>query len=688
MSLSVISPKNTAKENEILQHIYDSIDSNESIIFNSGAGSGKTYALIKSLKYIIKNFERKLKEHNQKVICITYTNVATREVIERLGNSELVKVSTIHERIWELIKNYKKELVQIHKNRIVDEIAQLNSEVEEDQKYQTYRNLNEIQQTDFRMIMLEPNKKELFYENYNERSKEFKACFEDDMSGFPNMLKNVENFKRIVSTIYKLENYTKCLSGIELKEKGFTTVKYDATFNSDRLHWMRISHDTLLDYGLKIIQKYDLLKQIIIDQYPYIFIDEYQDTNEKVVQIVKQLFDHATKIKHSFFVGYFGDSAQNIYDEGVGKNIDVIHPNLKHINKEFNRRSTKEIINVINNIRNDDIKQKSIFEDCEGGSVKFYIGKKEDIKQFLEKYIDKWNIKLNNSLHCLVLTNKTVAEFSGFSNFYDCFSNTEKYSGINYQQLNTELLSDDLTKLGEIPVLFFKIINLRDKLKNPKTAVKEIINESIYEGMNILELRELIEILNRADGKSFSEYIKSISNIYSESSNLNYKKFVSMLFDLEKFSYEKFEENLISKLYPNLNEKKVHEACENINNLLNIGLSEYELWHHFILNKQCGEIIYHTYHGTKGLEFDNVILIMENAFGRSRNFFNTFFEHMTNDQYDDRSKPHIEQVRNLLYVSCSRAIKNLRVLYLDDVTQFSAGIEVIFGKVHQNPTLQ
>ena len=36
---------------------------------------------------------------------------------ERLGNSDLVKVSTIHERLWALIKDYQKELVKIHVER-------------------------------------------------------------------------------------------------------------------------------------------------------------------------------------------------------------------------------------------------------------------------------------------------------------------------------------------------------------------------------------------------------------------------------------------------------------------------------------------------------------------------------------------------------------------------------------------
>ncbi len=125
MCLSNISPINKEAEDKILSEIFKSIDNNKSIIFSSGAGAGKTYSLIESLKYIINKYGKILKEHNQKIICITYTNVATEEVKERLGNSGLVRISTIHERIWELINSHQKELVILHKEKLKSEIEKI-----------------------------------------------------------------------------------------------------------------------------------------------------------------------------------------------------------------------------------------------------------------------------------------------------------------------------------------------------------------------------------------------------------------------------------------------------------------------------------------------------------------------------------------------------------------------------------
>ncbi len=386
----------------VLREIFNSIKNNESFIFNAGAGSGKTFALIETLKYVIRNNERGLKKHNQKIICITYTNVATREIKERLGNTDLVLVSTIHERIWELIRFYQKELVEIHKEKLEVEIKNLNKKLNSDKGYERYQQLDDNKKETFKNIMIK--NKDLFYENYSIKAAHFKEIFESMLTDFPDMLKNVNHFRKTVSTIYKVENYRSCYKNIKLNRKEYKTIKYNSIYNSDLLHKMQISHDTLLDYGLKIIEKYDVLKQIIVDKYPLIFIDEYQDTDEKVVSIMCYLENYAKSIGHKSLIGYFGDTAQNIYDKGVGSKITEIHQDLNYISKEFNRRSTKEIIKVINKIRNDDIVQKSIYDDCEGGSVKFYKGNPGDVREFINKYTRRWHIHSKNQLHCLVLT--------------------------------------------------------------------------------------------------------------------------------------------------------------------------------------------------------------------------------------------------------------------------------------------
>ncbi|MGG0844502.1 Gabija anti-phage system protein GajB [Peribacillus simplex] len=682
MSLCIISPSNREKEKESLIEIYKSIDKSENIIFNSGAGAGKTYALIESLKYVIRNYEKELKKHNQQIICITYTNVATREVKERLGNTDLVLVSTIHERIWGLIKDYKKELVEIHKEKLKEEILYLKQNLKIGKEYEKYQELDDVKKENFNKIMVE--NKDLFFRNYSVKAADLKKVFQSLLDNFPEMLKNVSYFRKTVNTIYKLDNYSKSYEKINLNKKGYKCVEYNSNYNSDQLHKMQISHDTLLEYGLEIIKKYDLLKQIIIDKYPFVFIDEYQDTDENIVLVMRYLEDYAKKIGHKCFIGYFGDTAQNIYDGGVGSKITDIHLGLKPINKEFNRRSTKEVIEVINEIRNDNIKQKSIYDDCEGGSVKFYKGTSVDVKDLIDKYIHEWEVTSKNQLHCLVLTNKMVAEYSGFKNIFEAFTQTDKYKGINYNQLNTELLSNDLSKLGEIPKLLFNIVRLHYSLVNNKTPVIDISpKESLFDDMNIEGLRKLINTLKQNKGKTLDEYIKSISTFYSKVNDEKYKKIMDWVFGFENITCELFKNQLIEKLFNNISDDDIDLANATVQKLLEIDIDEYELWYKFIMDKQEEKVIYHTYHGTKGREFDNVLIIMENAFGRNRDYFNFFFEKfMDSNALDGKDKQKFEKIQNLLYVSCSRAIKNLRVLYIDDTTNFESGIKEIFGHIY------
>ena len=692
MSLTTITADSISEENDILNDIYKAIHNYDNLLFNAGAGSGKTYALIESLKYIINNHGVKLKNNNQKVVCITYTNVAVDEIKERLGNSEVVDVSTIHEKLWSFIKQHQKELLIVHSNKLTVEVAKLKKNLNENQddkiepKYREYRALSPELQVSFKDYIL--GNKDIFYRNYGRGAKEFRAAFNDGLNHYKNIIKSVDKFKKVVSTIYKIENYKYCLEKIHEKDVDYKSVRYDSKFNSDILHKMLFSHDTLLEYSLEMVKKYDLLKQIIVDCHPYFLIDEYQDTNQNVIEIMQLLSIHSKTSNHKMFIGYFGDKAQNIYDDGVGANISDWHSDLKKIYKRFNRRSNSEIISVINKIRDDEIEQESIFEDCHGGSVKFYHSlsesKKEEIDLFTSKYSSEWNINFNNKLHCLVLTNRLVAELSGFSRLYELIAQS-KYYKINYKYINTELLSNDLGKLGVVPSSLYKIIKFKILLEDPKTPLTALLSKDIYFNLSFADLNKLLQNLKLINGESLNDYLRSMFNMYTKA-DLNFKRAINEVIDLDELSYSTFFGYVLNELNPNSDFENVIEfdkAKAKLTTLFDINMTEYRCWYDFINDKQASEIVYHTYHGTKGIEFDNVVIIMENNFGLDKNKFSNYFLNVLDpSKLGGDEKMSFENTRNLLYVSCSRAINNLRILYLDDITLFTDGIEHIFGERH------
>lgn len=92
------------------EQISQYLNERKSFVLEAGAGSGKTYTLIQTLNYLIQNKGEEIKKTNQKIVCITYTNVAKNEIIDRIEHNELVIVSTIHEFLWGSIKQYQKQL--------------------------------------------------------------------------------------------------------------------------------------------------------------------------------------------------------------------------------------------------------------------------------------------------------------------------------------------------------------------------------------------------------------------------------------------------------------------------------------------------------------------------------------------------------------------------------------------------
>lgn len=669
--LSKINDKNLLKEKGILEKLFQNISGNKSTLFNAGAGAGKTYSLIECLKYVIREEGRNLENKNKKVICITYTNVATNEIKERLGNTNLILVSTIHERIWSLINNklYQSKLVEIHIEYIKEKIKEENEKLKNNKKYSSY---NKEEKSYINEIISKTNIKIQFLNKDNFEEELKKENISDKI--FFDM--KVTNFKEIYKKLKKISKLENCLK--EIENKKYKNIEYTPLFNFDVLHKMKISHNTLLEYGYRMIKKFDLLKQIIIDRYPYIFIDEYQDTDEKVVKIMNLLDEYSKKINHKFYVGYFGDYVQNIYNSGVGELIEELHTNLDNVYKKYNRRSAKEIIEVANKIKKNEFSQESIYEDSGGGTIEFFSGKEEEIKAFLEKVEKEWNITQDSPLHCFILTNKLIAEYSGFQDIYDFFYKSDYYKK-NYNQLTSELFSNDMTKLGNIPSLFFKIIKFLHDLQSEKTFVTDIFNK-VYREKSLKQLRNLKKILieiRNSKKETLNDYLEKIFELYNKNENTDYQTIVRNVFQIDKVSLENLKKYIIQELFDNEYEKNINE----VEIFFKIEMNQYFNWYKYLMEERGEKIYYHTYHGTKGREFENVVIIMKNSFGgNNKDFFSNFFKNYNLEFKKQDLKKHSE-ARNLLYVSVTRAIKNLKIFYTDDISEFSENIKEIFGDI-------
>lgn len=698
----ILMTENELAEINIQKDINKYIDEFKSFRFNSGAGAGKTYALIETLKYVSVNKIASAKI-SQKVACITYTNVAVNEIKSRLGNSETVHVSTIHERLWEIIKGAQPQLLICHKEKICAVINKIDDDLQRSQKAFFFRELDEVQRQEF--ICFSQKTRDFFYKNKKLNSKDFVNSYKNNTNiNLPvfwgDCVRNVTNFKYVVGLLYNKENLNECLERISAGKEH--RVDYDQKANTDRLHYMKFSHGTLLEYSLKLVEDYPILCRIIIDTYQYFFIDEYQDTHSSVIKFLKNLHDYAIKNKKEWMVGYFGDTAQNIYEDGVGRGIVDIHNGLVDVDKIFNRRSHQQVIDVANNIRADDIIQRPIYEESNTGSVLFFHNKSEDkiriAKDFLSEYkkdITKYyealgctDIKIKR-IHCLVLTNKLMAEFNGFDDVYQVYSDSKIY----HENLNTQVLSQQLEKLHPTVLSIYQFVKLYQDIQISEVSYHSIFGSS-SKNITFSKASSVIRELNSKKVEKFVEWIYLIRDGLGSSDAR--KELAQAL--VNRIGYEKdkflssdiFELTVLDSINNLMNDGSENEddAQENVGRILSLPMSSLIKWVNFIDGMETEDFMYHTYHGSKGEEYNNVAIILEHNFGaRNKDKFKNYFKFVQeniegNSQFisgSDEEKNHIN-TKNLLYVACSRAIKNLRVLYLDDISEIVSGINAIFGE--------
>lgn len=685
-----ISDTNRIKEQQIIDQIGQCIDDGFSWIFNAGAGSGKTYALVQSLKMLLDKKGPQFYIHGQKVLCITYTNAAADEIKERLGNTPLVLVSTIHERMWEIIGPYKDQLIKLHRTKLREAIIEKKEQLQEQSWAQAYRNLSEQQKNELLEKINSEHVRDVFFQVCNSKAQTVRAAFPEIAEEFPGLMKNIGNFTKIIRCLCSINSLAKALD--KTKRKTCPKVKYDPRLNTDRLSKMLISHDTLLEYSYLLISRNERLKQIICDKYPAVFVDEFQDTNPMVVKTISSIHNHALKIGHSFLVGYYGDIRQNIYDRGVGAKIFQLHKGLTPIQKEFNRRSSPKIIGVANLIRNDGLIQQSIYEKFPTSEVLCEVCPATARDEIVEKLCDRWKISIDNPLHCFELTNELVAKKSGFEDIYDFFKNCRYYKrGRNYELLRDHLLAQDETKLGDVQKLLFRLLDFKKKVQNDKTSINNLLQISrvhpdTKSKFNIINIRALVDKLHSLSGETLASYLEKLFEFYQLGDDL-YDECIRYTIAEEIDSLVSLKQYMLECLFVNaddavLTDLELQDSSTSIDNFLNIKMDIFECWYDFInRTDKKSDIIYHTFHSTKGLEFDNVLILLTKKFGRDKEYFSSLlktFPEKIDAKYDSTE---IGAARNLFYVAVTRATKKLCVAYLADEQEQLSDVELQLGSI-------
>lgn len=109
MSLETPSPAIEAAQNA-QKRVNECIDQHQCFRLEAGAGAGKTYSLVQALKRLISDRGSDYLRRGQKVACITYTNVAKREISQEIDEHPAVLVDTIHAFCWGCMSQFQSAL--------------------------------------------------------------------------------------------------------------------------------------------------------------------------------------------------------------------------------------------------------------------------------------------------------------------------------------------------------------------------------------------------------------------------------------------------------------------------------------------------------------------------------------------------------------------------------------------------
>jgi DNA helicase-2/ATP-dependent DNA helicase PcrA len=682
-----------------LEKIKECIGNEQSFVLQGGAGSGKTETLKRTVGFCTEKFPSK------KIVCITHTNKAVDEIIDRVGSG--VEVSTIHSFVGGLVKPYKRNLLEhlpelfclpLFEELCIDHYGG-DDKTRKAGEHKRYKALHETLASRRSIVLQENTEKVTGKREYDKDPSSFNAALNA----------GIEELNDAVRESIRQHHY---------KDVAYNDTPFDSFKNAT------FGHDGLIKIASLLFSKYSNIGKIVRDKYDCIFIDEYQDTDEKIIDslIYSTPDDGLT-------VGLFGDSEQAIYDDGIGSAKRFIDDGrLTLIEKEDNYRCSPQVIDVANKFRSDGLVQKVGLKKVDGkleepeereGEATFYysikppapekptLPKKGDSDEIRSAYliakekfdleIEEYKLDLSRRLeeltsfaqadigeHVLLkLPNKSVARDANFGNLYDLFDAKfrdtreeikKQLDRLQFGQLSEilqlfERSSEDIRSYNKLIGLLkkqgFSIKNKQDKrelysmleefLKSDEAAyfvMEQAINAgliSLSDSHKSYLTRRDRELERFAEDTSFSAFKKLLKH------GCNTKK--QMCDYLAENDDVDLASEVVEERYEQLKKDVQSEAF--FAGLFGNDIKLKEVLAFFKYENDDSNFM--TMHKTKGTGIENVVVVLDEFKWNKYDFGSCF-------RAEDDNPARQALTKKLLYVACSRAKKNLRcVRLLDDL---------------------
>ncbi len=581
----------------------------------AGPGAGKTYFLVQNIKDIIEN-SKKLRENNiRKILCITYTNVAVNEIKSRLGHyNDYVEIKTIHSFLYEHVINPYQQQLKLIINKTFN--ANISPSRKLYPRAEGFGLLARLKISDFKNYLLE--KYQILLAN-EVTKKKISDCVLD-ISSLNNYPFN-ENNEPIIKSVKFLSNNEDLL---KLKAAIWETEGV-------------LDFDEILYFSYILLKKYKYITYDIQYRFPYILIDEYQDTNPIQNKIIELISDK------KITVGVVGDIAQSIYGfiKSNYREFNNFHPNVKDF-KVFaiagNRRSNSNIVHLLNYIRCKDetLNEQYCLINENKEKVKFVLCNKDnidilkklnepDIRVLCRRWADAFEYITNINDDQRVFL-KAVHNYYRYSMDVDLVN---EFANSNINWINNVKIIISIynsIKVGNFGGVLLEIEKIFDinMLKHEKRA----------KGIELIEIIKFVELFkNFTEDTTYKNIIISINN-FIKTSSLQSKGFLELI--------EEENEYYINKFHPYLN---------------NLTLKTLKVMYEEVFTDESK---YLTIHKTKGKEYDNVLVNMTPI--KEETILNSILDVLENPIiFSDEINDNITEFVRIAYVAFSRAKNKLYI---------------------------
>lgn len=459
---------------------------------------------------------------------------------------------------------------------------------------------------------------------------------------------------------------------IESKKNRIATLDNISKFvynpNGDNITRDSLNHTEVISIAADFISSRPLMQDILISTFPILLVDESQDTKKEMIDA---LFELQGNNKNRFSLGLFGDMMQRIYTDGKVDLGNVLPKDWVQPSKQMNHRSNKRIIELINTIRKDvDGRRQIPRTEKSEGTVRLFISQRSSDKINVEKLVAQkmskltkdslWDLE-SGKVMTLILEHHMAANRLGFLELFQPLYKEDK--------LKTGLLDGTLTDLN----LFTKIIlPLVQAFKNNDTFS---ITQTVKKHSKLLEKNTLIA------SKEQLEDLKNINNSVNDLlllwKNDNDPKLIEILKKIKASSLFPLSNNMNLIISRTKNETDVSEIDDesNIDGIieawdlaLQTPFSQIEKYYNYFSKNSN----FDTHQGVKGLEYDRVMLIIDDAEAKGFTFsYDKLFGSKgltVNDHKNiaEGKETGIDRTRRLFYVACSRAKESLAIIAYTD----------------------